>query len=158
MGDLSKYFNFSEMMVSDYAARNGINNTPPESAAACLKDLCADVLDVVRGHYGKPLVVTSGYRSPKVNSAIGGSKTSQHCFGQAADFTVLSVPLKQLFRDIGTGVIPVKFDQLIYEFDSWIHVSYVKNAKNRGQMLHAYTKNGSTIYAAITKQNLETWK
>ena len=78
---LTDHFTLEEMTVSEYAARNGLKNTPSETAVQNLKILCKNVLEPLRLNLQKPIISTSGYRSKKVNEAIGGSTTSQHMKG-----------------------------------------------------------------------------
>lgn len=135
---LGKYFSLSEMTKSQTAIRKGINNTPDQEVIANLKALVENVLDDVREHFKKPVVINSGYRSPKLNKAIGGSRTSQHCNGQAADIEIPGVSNLEIAEYIRDNL---NFDQLILEnYDpvdpssGWVHVSFVKNP-NRGQTL-----------------------
>lgn len=120
---LSKHFTLQEMVVSQTASRRGIDNTPGPKEIAALKLLCQEVLESVREHCDRPVIVTSGYRSPTLNSRIGGSRTSQHCQGEAADFTVPGVSNYELCKWMERKL---NYDQLIYEYgeSGWIHVSY----------------------------------
>lgn len=145
-GQLSANFTQAEMVLSRTANRRGINNTPDAAAVAALRALAVNVLQPVRDHFGKPVVVTSGYRSPALNRAIGGSATSQHVQGEAADFTVAGVSNLVVARWI---VANLPFDQLIYEFgeSGWLHVSY-RAGRLRKQVLRAEKRNGRTVYLA----------
>lgn len=128
---LSTYFALSEMIQSGYAARHGIDNTPNAEAMANLR-YTAEQLDRVRSLLGVPVLVSSGYRCEKVNTAINGSKNSQHLRGQAVDFTAPSFGSpEQIAKAIANSHIP--FDQLILEYGAWVHVSFTKNP--RGQIL-----------------------
>ena len=132
-----KYFTIQELTISNTAQRKCIDNTPDQKAAAALTALVANVLDPLREAWGKPIVVNSGYRCPKLNRAVGGVARSQHTKGEAADIRTLSNRRwenEQLFKFIVQLKLP--FDQLIDEHGySWIHVSYSKG-KNRRQVLH----------------------
>lgn len=144
---LSKNFSLVELTSSETAARKGLNNTPDEQAIESLKALCENVLQPLREWYGKPINVTSGYRSPKVNKAIGGSGTSEHCFGKAADFTIQKDDYRMVFQYIKENL---KFRQLIWEFGNndapqWIHVSF-DATDNKKQVLRAKKINGGTSY------------
>jgi len=137
---LSENFTLAEMTFSQTAQRRGINNTPSQTEINNLRRLCIHVLQPLRNHFQRPVIVTSGYRSPQLNKAIGGSQTSQHSKGEAADFTVSGIGLIQTCNYIAKNL---PFDQLIYEFDSWIHVSY--SGRNRRQLLtidRRGTRNG----------------
>ena len=117
---LSEHFTLKELTESDTAVRLGIDNTPPTYAAENLKRLCR-VLEEVRHVIGKPIRISSGYRCLKVNQAIGSKDTSQHVKGCAADIKVQGVTVDELMKTIiGAGI---KFDQLIREFNSWVHIS-----------------------------------
>jgi hypothetical protein len=144
---LSNSFNLIEFTSSETASRRGIDNTPSIAVIENLRLLCENVLQPLRDKYGKSINITSGYRSPKLNKAIGGSSTSQHCFGQAADIQVDRKDYLKVWEILKT----LPFDQIIFEFGTesapdWIHVSFVQG-KNRGQKLKA-VKNifGKTQY------------
>jgi len=147
---LTNNFSLVELTSSETAVRKGIDNAPSVEAVANLRYLCENVLQPLRDLYGKSINITSGYRSPKVNKSIGGSATSDHCFGNAADFTVAKEDYKQVFELLRK----MDFDQLIWEFGDnnapqWIHVSYRKSG-NRKQVLRAVkNKVGQTKYEAI---------
>lgn len=128
-----KYFTISELCKSNTATSRGIDNTPTQSIVSNLTNLVTKILDPLREQYGKPITVNSGYRSPRLNEAVGGSSTSQHVYGQAADITGGSVTEnKKLFNLIVSMGLP--FDQLINENNyKWVHVSY--SGKNRRQKL-----------------------
>ena len=132
-----KYFTIQELTISTTAERKGIANTPDQKAAAALTALVANVHDPLREAWGRPLVVNSGYRCPKLNRAVGGGARSQHTKGEAADIRTLSNRRwenEQLFKLIVQLKLP--FDQLIDEHGySWIHVSYAEGS-NRRQVLH----------------------
>ena len=132
-----KYFTFNELTFSPTAKRKNIDNTPDSTVKAKLTALVANILDPLREAYGKPIVVTSGYRCPKLNKAVGGVPKSQHLKGEAADIRTLSdkpSDNKKLFDLIIKLNLP--FDQLIDEYGyNWIHVSYSQSL-NRKQVLH----------------------
>ena len=118
-----KYFSFQEFGRSGTAYRHGIANTAPESARKNIAVLVDKVLDPLREAWGKPIAVTSGYRCAALNKAVGGSATSHHCKGMAADLTtgncVENRRIFQLIMDMG-----LPFTQLIDEKNfSWVHVS-----------------------------------
>ena len=141
---LTPHFTLGEMLVSQTASRRGLDNTPGPAVIAALRLLCGQLLEPIRAHFGSPVVVTSGYRSPAVNKACGGSPTSQHVLGEAADFTVPGVSnlaLAQWMRD------KLDYDQLIYEFgeSGWIHVSW-RPARRRNQELSAQRTKRGTVY------------
>lgn len=119
-----KYFSFQEMERSDTAVRYAIDNTIPESLKNNVARLVDNVLDPLREAWGRPLTVSSGYRCPALNKAVGGSATSHHLRGMAADITTgNNADNRRLFQLIINLGLP--FTQLIDERDfSWVHVSY----------------------------------
>lgn len=131
-----KYFTIKELISSSTATQHNINNTLTKEIEENLKALVDNILDPLREAYGKPIIVTSGYRCEKLNTLLKGSKTSQHRFGQAADIkTVSDTPTenKKLFDLVQKLNLP--FDQLIDEYNfNWVHVSY--SPRNRKQVLH----------------------
>ena len=144
MTQLSEHFTLAEMTRSTTALRKGIPNAPSVDNVRALTLLCDKVLEPVRAHFGKPVIVTSGYRSPRVNMAVGGSGSSQHCFGEAADFTVQGVGNLEVAQWIQANL---NYDQLIREFgdDGWVHCSYSAR-QMRNQELTATKKGGRTRY------------
>lgn len=125
---LSPHFALSEFTTSQVASRLRLDNTPPPEAIAAMKLLCQHVLEPVRAHFGRPVALSSGYRSPKVNKAAGGAASSQHKFGQAADFEVPGIANPTLAAWVRDNC---RFDQLILEFytpgdpnSGWVHASY----------------------------------
>lgn len=140
----------SELTRSSTAKRKGINNEPSEAVRAKLRFLVNELLQPMRDKLG-PIRVTSGYRSPKLNRAIGGSTKSQHCKGEAVDLQFFEKGLmrnKIMYDYLIENEI--EFDQLINEFDfSWIHLS-VKKKGNRNRILEAYKdEDGDTCYKEI---------
>ena len=129
-----KYFDLTELTHSDTAIAKKIDNTPTEEVKKNLENLVKYVLDPLREMYGKPIYVNSGYRSEALNKAVGGSKTSQHVLGMAADIdTHTREGNIELFNLIAKNL---SFDQLIDEKDySWIHVSFDPK-RLRNQILH----------------------
>ena len=128
---LSEHFSLEELTVSETAARKGLDNTPDNDALFDLKRL-ASFLEDVRAAVGKPLRINSAYRAPEVNSSVGGSKTSQHCKGQAADIRVTGMTPDQVVQAIIAAKLP--FDQVIREFDSLTHVSIAPKYKRALKM------------------------
>lgn len=128
-------FTIQELTASTAAKAKKINNDPTPEVLENLKQLVNNVLDPLRNAYGKPIIVTSGYRSPALNAAVKGSKTSQHMKGQAADITGGSKQEnKKLFEMAQELNLP--YCQLIDEKNfSWVHISYDKNNMKR-QILH----------------------
>ena len=125
----------SELIYSDTALKNNINNMPDINSLDCMLDLIVYCLQPLRDKLGLPMVITSGYRNSEVNKLVNGAKNSQHMKGQAVDFTVSGYTPAQLVTLIkGYGV---EFDQLINEYDSWVHISYVKG-NNKGDVRYIH--------------------
>lgn len=142
---LSKNFTLEELTRSATAKRKGIDNEPDEDALIDLKRLVKDVLQPIRDEYGKPIVVTSGYRGEKLNKAVGGAKTSQHMYGQAADIEALDGNNAELFKTIKKMMDEgkLKVGQLIWEYGTkrqpnWVHVSLPRNGKVNNQILYYF--------------------
>lgn len=140
---LSPHFRLSELLASNTAKSHGLDNDPSPEVLANLRLLCEHVLELIRAAVG-PLKINSGYRSDAVNKAVGGSTTSAHSFGLAAD---LHPPAgcKKLMNDIiASGV---KLDQVIFE-RTWVHVGYLhpKTKTQRGDRLSMFVVGGKTTY------------
>jgi len=147
--NLSANFTLKELIKSDTATRLGLDNTPDEATIENLKLLCENVLQPVREHFGKPVTINSGYRSPESNAAVGGSKTSDHCKGQACDLEIDGLPNPELAQWIMDNL---DYTQLILEFytqgqpnSGWVHVSYDPNNLKK-QELTAVKVAGKTTY------------
>jgi zinc D-Ala-D-Ala carboxypeptidase len=146
---LSENFTMAEFIKSDTAKREGIDNTPEGEHLENAKALFENVVQKVRDHFG-PTVLNSGYRCPELNQAVRGSKTSQHCKGEAADIEVRGVANGDLAQWI---VDNLDFDQVILEFytpgepsSGWVHVSYKADGTNRKSILTASRIDGKTVY------------
>jgi uncharacterized protein YcbK (DUF882 family) len=142
---LSKNFHLRELIRSDYASRRGIDNTPSSIVINNLSLLAGNILQPIRDKFGV-VIVNSGYRSPQLNTAIGGSKTSDHVLGLAADIEVPDLSNYMLAKWCEQNL---KFKQLILEFytpgdtnSGWVHISY----GSKQQVLTAVKENGKTIY------------
>ena len=144
---LSKNFTLEELVFSITALNNGWNNTPNAEAKAALKKLAVEVLQPIRNAWGKPIHVTSGYRCPRLNAAVGGVKTSQHLLGQAAD--IQAIPMEdnnKLFALIKSMIDSGKLNigQCIWEYGSktwpkWVHVSLPRSGKQNNQFVYYYS-------------------
>lgn len=147
--NLSANFTLKELTKSDTATRLGLDNTPGEAEIENLRLLCEKVLQPVRDHFGKSVTVNSGYRSPESNAAVNGSKTSDHCKGQAADIEIPGVPNAELAQWIMDNC---DYTQLILEFytqgipdSGWVHVSF-DPSNLKMQELTAVKVAGKTQY------------
>ena len=126
--NLSKNFTLAEFAKSQAALRRGLDNTPNAEHVENLRDLVDHVLQPVRSHFARPVIITSGFRSRKLNSAIGGSATSHHMRGMAADIEIPGVANGMIAEWISESL---PFTQLILEFytpgvpdSGWVHVAY----------------------------------
>lgn len=131
--NLSEHFTLEEMTFSEAAARKGLDNTPDEFSLDNLQHT-AECMEQVRDLLAHPININSAYRSPEVNKAVGSTaKKSQHMSGQAVDFTCRGFGTP---RDIVEAVVAsdIDFDQIILEFDRWVHISFTKG-RNRKQAL-----------------------
>lgn len=126
---LTPNFDLSELVASQTAARRGIDNTPTPEIIENLQHL-ATQLELVRTLLGAPLHISSGYRCPELNLAIGGARNSQHLAGQAADFTAPKFGTPAEIVD-AVRESNIDFDQVILEFDRWVHISFKKSGNKR---------------------------
>ena len=147
---LSENFTMAEFTKSQTAERRGIDNTPQGEHLEAAKELFANVVQPVRDAFGVT-VINSGYRSPELNEAVGGSSRSQHCKGEAADIECPGYANGDLARWIADNL---DFDQLILEFytpgipdSGWVHVSYKADGTNRKECLTAARIDGKTQYS-----------
>jgi len=145
---LSKNFALSEMVKSATAERLNVDNSPSDIHLVNLTHLAIHILQPVRDEFGV-ITINSGYRSPALNAKVGGSKTSQHCNGQAADFESFSTPNPDLAKWIANNL---EFDQLILEFydgvnpnSGWVHCSY-NLMGNRRKILTALKTKSGVVY------------
>ena len=149
---LTNNFSLAEMTKSQTATRKGIRNEPSTEHIEKLIHLAETVLQPVREHFGKPVAISSGYRSPELCEAIGSSAKSQHAKGEAADFEIPGVDNMQLATWINKNT---NFDQLILEYyepgdpnSGWVHCSAVKEG-SRAQVLKATKVGGKTKYENV---------
>jgi uncharacterized protein YcbK (DUF882 family) len=143
---LTEHFSLAEMTRSEWAMRMGVVNSPDSRQSYALTQLCSHVLEPLRSYRG-PIVISSGFRSGRVNVAIGGAPTSQHLSGEAADFQIPELPNIEVVHVIRTLALP--FDQVIYEFGpaGWIHVSYGPRA--RREALSSSFSGGKVVYLPL---------
>lgn len=146
---LSENFTMAEFTKSQTATRMGIDNTPEGEHLDAAVALFENVVQKVRDNFGVT-VINSGYRSPDLNAAVGGSSKSQHCKGEAVDIECPGTPNAELAQWI---VDNLEFDQVILEFytpgipdSGWVHVSYKADGENRNSILTAMKENGKTVY------------
>lgn len=149
---ITEHFSFKELTRSETARRLGLQNVPSDAEMANIQ-YTAEQLEKIRAYVGRGIVVTSCFRSESVNKAVGGSPTSAHRFGLAADCDAIGLTslafAKEIIKMRDEGEI--KFDQLILEFPergdgAWVHIGFRRNNPMRNQIMTATKKNGKTVY------------
>ena len=153
MEKISKHISYKEATFSQTAIRKDIDNTPSEEILERMRTVAENIFEPLRAHVGGPIKINSFYRSIMLNTAIGGSKSSQHTRGEAIDIddTLGCMSNKDMFTFIKDEL---DFDQLIWEFGddenpAWVHVSYVSPENNRRRILKASKVNGKTTYNVV---------
>jgi zinc D-Ala-D-Ala carboxypeptidase len=149
---ISEHLSLAEITRSETAKRKGVSNMPTTAHIENFKLLAENVFEPIRNYFGKPIHISSGYRSKELNKAVGGSSTSQHSSGEAIDIdmdgSAHGITNKMVFDYIKDNL---EFDQLIWEFGTstnpdWVHVSYESTGRQRKQILKAVKKGGATSY------------
>ena len=150
---ISEHISLKEGVKSHTATRLNIDNTPRNLDLINMKTIAEKVFEPLRSWVGGPIAINSFYRSPKLNSAIGGSTSSQHCIGCALDLddNYGHKTNAQMFEYVKNNL---DYDQMIWEFGTdenpnWIHISYVSEDTNRRRLLKASKTNGKTTYSVI---------
>ena len=148
---LTRNFSLNEFIKSSTATRLNISNAPTEQHLINMTAVALMICQPVRDHFGKVVGINSGYRSPALNKAVGGSATSQHLNGQAADFEIQGLANYDLAKWIEANLL---YDQLILEFytpggdpnSGWVHCSYNAQGENRKKSMTAARQGGKTVY------------
>ncbi len=150
---ISENITYKEAIRSNTATRLSIENTPSDLVLQNMKTIAEKVFQPLRNWVDGPIRINSFFRCEDLNTAIGGSKRSQHCRGQAMDLDDVHghATNAEMFKYIKNNL---DFDQLIWEFGNdknpdWIHVSYVDSERNRNRCLKALKSNGKTKYELI---------
>ena len=150
---ISKHVSYKEGVYSNTATRRGIDNTPNDEQLNNMELVANEVFEPLRVWVDGPIKINSFFRSPDLNTAIGGSSKSQHCKGQAMDIddTFGKATNAEMYNWIKENL---DFDQMIWEFGTdknpnWVHVSYASPEKNRKKCLKAYKEKGRTKYMVI---------
>ena len=150
---ISEHISYKEGVYSITATRRGIDNTPNDEQLNNMELIAEKVFEPLRKWVGGPIKINSFFRCPDLNKAIGGSRKSQHCHGQAIDIddTYKVVANSDMYNYIKNNL---DFDQLIWEFGddnnpNWVHVSYVSKEDNRNRCLKAYREQGRSKYMVI---------
>lgn len=129
-----KYFTINELCKSETASKHKIDNTPSAEIITNLTLLVNNILDPLREAWGRPIIVTSGYRCKALNKIVGGVPTSQHQQGQAADISTGSIEENKKLFDLAIK-LKLPFDQIIDEYGyKWVHISY--SPRNRRAVRH----------------------
>ena len=156
MKKISEHISYKEGMHSNTALRRGLDNTPGPEQLKCMMEIGRDLFEPLREWVGGPIKITSMFRGEPVNTAIGGSKNSQHMKGQALDLddTYGHKTNAEMYHYIKDNLT---FDQLIWEFGTdenpnWIHMSYVTHRENRKRLTIAKKVNGRTRYVHEEKK------
>lgn len=152
---LSPNFTYAECTTSAKAKENRIDNTPNAESLSNMVYLCNNILEPLRAYFGKPVKVNSMYRSIATNRLIGGSRTSQHCLGEAVDCEIDGIPNKTIADWVSEHL---KFDQIILEFynpqeganSGWVHISLKRNGTNRKAKMVAMKDGKTTKYKAVS--------
>ena len=153
MTPLTKSFTLEELVFSQTAAREGIDNTPGPAQIRAMRQLCTNLLQPLRDELGVPIVISSGYRCARLNRVVGGSASSQHIEGRAADLVCFSMDTKKLFKRVLELKLP--FDQLIYEGGRqsvWVHVSFDPQRDRRSIMTATFPEAGGVRYQKISRR------
>lgn len=153
MAKLSKNISLSELIVTNQTNLYDQNAKLALSYLTNLTNLANNILQPIRDYYNKPLIITSGFRCDELNKRIGGSLTSQHSYGEAADFTVVDIPVETLFQDIINGNI-TELDtnvigQVIQEKNKWVHISL---------FTPRYAANGKQPFVALRTTDGKTYQ
>lgn len=147
---LTNNFYLKEFVISQVAERHGYRNEPNGKQIENLRLLCVNVLQPLREIINVPIFINSGFRSFDVNAAVGGRYNSQHLEGKATDFIVHSLDLVDVFNIV---LQKLSFDQLIFEFGKWIHVSW-NGDKNRKDVMISKKVYGKTVYEKVIGDRL----
>tara|TARA_X000001388_G_C2196427_1_gene109536 strand:+ start:411 stop:872 length:462 start_codon:yes stop_codon:yes gene_type:complete len=153
MKNISNHISYKEGTLSNTATRRNIDNIPDDYQLANMNAVALNIFEPLREWVGGPIKINSFFRSPDLNTAIGGSSRSQHCEGRAIDIddTFGNKTNAEMYNYIKENL---NFDQLIWEFGNdtnpdWVHVSYVSDDQNRNRCLKAERINGKAVYSII---------
>ena len=153
MKNISNHISYKEGTLSNTATRRNIDNIPDDYQLANMNAIALNIFEPLREWVGGPIKINSFFRSPDLNTAIGGSSRSQHCEGRAIDIddTFGNKTNAEMYNYIKENL---NFDQLIWEFGNdtnpdWVHVSYVSDDQNRNRCLKAERVNGKAVYSII---------
>jgi hypothetical protein len=142
----SPNFSMDELTHSDTAARHGIDNTPNDNEKENLYKLAMEMEDVRKLLNNKPIFCSSGFRCVELNTLIGSKKTSSHVRGLACDFTARGYGNP---NDIVSAIVnsDINYDQLILEYDSWVHISFCEDEETPRKQALVINKEGTMLYS-----------
>ena len=142
----SPNFSMDELTHSDTAARHGIDNTPNDNEKENLYKLAMEMEDVRELLNNKPIFCSSGFRCVELNTLIGSKKTSSHVRGLACDFTARGYGNP---NDIVSAIVnsDINYDQLILEYDSWVHISFCEDEETPRKQALVINKEGTMLYS-----------
>lgn len=150
--NLTPHFTLEELTFSDVALRQGIDNTPTDAQVDDLRHLCVTLLEPIRALLGVSMHINSGFRSAKLNAAVGGAHTSAHMAGLAADFVPIGLDLRTTFATLRTRA-DLFYDQIIFECQAWIHIAVAPTGlKPRRQALTATGHAGDWAYQMVGEE------
>ncbi len=143
MNNYPPHFSREEMLFSETALRMGVDNEPENEVIESNIIRTAWNLELIREHIDQPIVINSGYRSPALNVMIGGSRTSAHMKGLAADIRAIYLTPLELAK-VAAEVL-TDYDQVIHEFGRWVHIGF-SDSVARQQLLTAMKEDDRTVY------------
>lgn len=134
---MKNYFALKELYISDTAKKQNIDNTPDEETKRHLWELITNLLNPIREAWGGPIIISSGYRSPKLNSVVGGAKTSAHLTGYAADLIPGNGQRLKFIKFVQDFLKKsnIPFDQCINEYNRWCHVGLYNNTHGQRKQI-----------------------
>lgn len=146
MAEFGKYFTYESMYRSAKAIANNVDNTPTPTAKRNLKQLVSKILDPLRTEIGKPIIVNSGYRNAATNRLVGGVSTSAHLSGYAADIICPQYGNPKKFCEFVAKFLKdndIAFDQLIHEYNGWVHIAIKHTDGRQRRQVITINKNGT---------------
>ena len=144
---LTEHFTLEEFTRSQTATDKHIPNNPNAMQISNLTNLCVNVLEPLHNILNQSIFISSGFRSVKLNRAVGGVPNSQHQTGEAADIDAKPISPQALFDIIRNSTIP--FDQLILEFDKWVHISFKIIGNRNEKLVYTLDENGNEVHTTV---------
>ncbi|MBU0517264.1 MAG: hypothetical protein KJ621_21115 [Proteobacteria bacterium] len=150
---LSEHFDLFEMTITEHRKFLDLNRTSLTPELIKIGEvLCETLLEPIRNHFASPLIIHSGYRHPKLNKAVKGSSSSQHCLFQSADFHIVGVTLKAIFTWVRFSSL--SYGQVILEGwslgnPSWVHISLGEPYRDKAKCKQVLTFDGKNYIKVI---------